>query len=124
MKLFRGTFPLPPNRANARGASRFKNHEKKRYVNGTRDGLVGAASLAKMWAREFEADELPIDPAVGHAVIYTYNRFDDDNAAALLKWVLDSLVRAGIIADDGRPAFRMLFTPDQVIDRKCNRASK
>jgi hypothetical protein len=101
------TLPLPPNIGNRRGHWRRWKRKQDNY-----NVLCTAAHPA----RPVE----PIAPAVLHATLYVWNRNDEDNAVARLKWAIDWLVDRQIILDDHPSALR-LGTVTQEIDRKNQR---
>lgn len=111
MKLI---LPLPPNRANARG------HWSKRYKG------QKAYRTRALIAIRHQCGPLPPGGGAGisqnarrvTATLYVYNRMDDDNAVARLKWPLDALVAAGLLVDDKRPWCELTGIPEQVIDRR------
>ena len=108
------TLPLPPNRANQTyGKARWEWATKKRYIQGTAR-LAGAKTLALSALRGVV---LPLGPTEVRATFYLHNLMDDDNLKARLKFPLDALVQAGILADDKRPHC-VVADPKQVIDRK------
>ena len=101
------TFPMPPNLANAR------MHWAAKYK---RQNAWALKALAL--ERKLHGVHEPITRARITAVWHTYNRMDDDNAIARLKWCLDLLVRRQIIVDDKRPHCQLAGIPEQYIDRK------
>jgi len=51
------------------------------------------------------------------ATLYVWAKSDPDNAASRMKWVIDSLVRTGLLVDDNEE-WLDLKMPKQVVDRK------
>jgi Holliday junction resolvase RusA-like endonuclease len=111
MKL---TLPLPPNRANARGHWAVQRKARKAYclkaLVAIRNQygplpIAGGASLSQNARRVT-------------ATLYVRNLMDDDNATALLKWVLDTLVHAGLLVDDKQPWCTLTGIPQQVLERR------
>jgi hypothetical protein len=101
------TLPLPENLANSRLHWAAKNRVRANYM------LLCTAAHP---ARPAE----PIAPVILDATLYGWNRNDEDNAVARLKWPIDWLVERQIILDDHPSALR-LGTVTQEIDRKNQR---
>jgi hypothetical protein len=76
--------------------------------------------LALVALRNQRIPREPINPAQVAATLYLWERMDDDNAMARMKWPLDALVRHGLLADDKRPACTV-EVPEQIVDRKRQR---
>lgn len=121
----RFVLPLPPNRGNARGHTRWMNRAKKDYF----DALSNIAAYGRS-AAYGDGDgvfDIPLPPAVAlpkakaSAHLYVWNFYDDDGAAALMKWPMDWLVRNGYLADDKRKVLRWTGYPEQTIDRAARR---
>lgn len=111
------TLPLPPNMANgtlAKAHWATKRRAQQRYAA---EALVALQNQRKAWRG---AHRPPHDrPIRVTATLYLYHRMDQDNLAARLKWALDALVRAGVLADDD-PA-HLALTVRQVVDRADQR---
>lgn len=101
--------PLPPNRANARWHWRTENKKKSDYY--WRALVHGICrSPVKPYAR-----------ARITATLYVWNKMDEDNLMARLKWPLDWLVLNRFITDDGPKVLKWTGLPEQVVDRKNQR---
>ncbi|KKK76071.1 hypothetical protein LCGC14_2867390 [marine sediment metagenome] len=107
MKL---TLPLPPNRANAREHWRVTWKKKTEYYNRGRVALLGQPVWDAPLKTRFTLT----------ATLYVWNKMDRDNLMARLKFVLDLLVKSGILVDDNEK-WLDLQMPKQVIDRKNKR---
>lgn len=103
-------FPLPPNRANARGHWR-KSYRQLQQFYATCDMLVMAKMLPKPpkepWAKAMISAELVMR-----------NPMDDDNALSRCKWVCDFLTTRGYLVSDARTCLRWSAIPTQTISRK------
>lgn len=107
------TLPLPPNRGNARWHWRVELRKKQEYWH---------------WLNLYRATERfprgwggPTPEVVRvRAKLYVWNRMDDDNAMARLKWVMDWLEAWDYIGDDGA-GVEWEGLPEQAIDRKNQR---
>ena len=105
--MIRLTLPLPPNRANAREHWRVTLRKKKAYY------ALADLALMKTCVR--------LKRPTLTATFYVWSKMDPDNATARLKWVIDSLVRHGIIVDDSEEHLDFTRIPKQVVDRKNQR---
>lgn len=105
--MMRFVLPLPPNMANARMHWAAKNRKRATYT------------LACTCADSRRPDE-PIAPARVRATLYLWNKMDEDNLTARLKWVIDWLVEREILLDD-HPDCMTLEDVSQEIDRKHQR---
>jgi len=103
-------FPLPVNIANSRMHWAERNRKKKAY-----------------WAHlDLEVYKGTIPPAPDEPVAKAeawdhwriWNRSDQDNLRARLKWVQDWLVTRGYLADDTADVLTFPEHPTQEIDRK------
>jgi hypothetical protein len=99
--------PLPPNLANRRGHWRGWKRKQDNY------GILCTAAHNQRPAE-------PLAPVTLDATLYLWNRNDEDNLTARLKWAIDWLVERKIILDDHPSALR-LGTITQQIDRKNQR---
>ncbi len=102
------TLPLPPNRANAREHWRVTHRKKMAYY--------ARADLALR--AQPEAMRVALGRITLTATMYVWNKGDADNATSRLKWVLDSLVRNGVLMDDNDYWLDFTEIPKQVVDRK------
>jgi len=82
-------FPVPPQRGNRRGQSRFENYAKKDYY-----AICDAVIFPSV-------KNVHVERAWIEATVEVNQFFDWDNAAALFKWPMDWLVSRGILKDDG-----------------------
>ncbi len=98
------TLPLPENRANARW--HWTTERKKR------DDYYLRATMACQWR-----PQKPLQALKVHATLYTYNRMDEDNLAARMKWPMDWMELRGFVEDDKHIA----LTCEQAVDRKNQR---
>ncbi len=96
--------PLPPNRANARWHWRKEARLKNEYYL--------RATAACMWR-----PDVPFESLTVTATLYTYNRMDDDNLSARMKWPLDWLELREIVGNDRN----VTLICRQAIDRKNQR---
>jgi len=103
------TLPLPLNRANSRLHWRTENKYKKEYM--MRCGLFYVAEDMPMQA---------IQKAKISATLYTWSPMDTDNLMSRLKWPVDWLVKACVIADDS-PRHLVWELPRQEVDRRNQR---
>jgi hypothetical protein len=103
-------FPLPPNRANARGHWR-KGYTQLKKFYAECDNRVMVKLLptppAEPWAKATITADLTMR-----------NPMDDDNALSRCKWICDFLVTRGYVADDARTCLRWGGIPTQTISRK------
>jgi len=107
-------FPMPPARANDARGWKGRHFGKQRYYADCDTWLLGKL-----------IPKPPKTPWAGMeytATLYVFNRFDDDNASAQLKWPLDWLELRGYVVND-REA-RILEPPRQVISRGKDRRSE
>ena len=106
----RFTFPLPPQRANARGHWRVDHTAKTRF-----------------WAHCDELQNigrLPAPPAVpwqraeAEARCYLWNPMDQGNLLSRMKWIEDWLVTRGYLVDDRARNLVWISVPEQAVTRK------
>lgn len=103
------SFPLPPNRANARGQWRKHHFARIRYWETLdRWQLIGRIP--------------PPPPEAFYKVMATvtlrlFNRMDQGNALNRMKWIEDWLRTRGYIVDDTEKHFEYTGLPKQVIAR-------
>lgn len=106
-------FPMPANRANARGHWR-KHHKAMNAYYDKLDLLVIFKGLPK-----------PPPDAYGEvratATLYVHNIMDQGNALNRLKWIEDWLVKRRYVVDDNPKHWTYTGLPNQVIDRKNQR---
>lgn len=100
----RMTLPLPHNRANS---SMHWRKEKR-----LKDAYMLRATAMEPWRPKYPHETLHV-----HATLYTYNRMDEDNLVARLKFVLDWLELREIVGNDRNVRLKC----DQAIDRKNQR---
>ena len=103
-------FPLPPNRANARGHWRKAYREQAKFY-----AECDMRVLAKLMPKPPAA---PWMRASITAELTMRNPMDDDNALARCKWVCDFLVTRGYILDDRKGRLDWDAIPTQKISRK------
>ena len=110
MKL---TLPLPPNRANAREHWRVTHRKKKQYYKEAEMALV-----LQLGHPVSGITCVPFAVTVSATTtLYVWNKMDRDNLVARLKWLIDCLVRYGLLIDDSEE-WLDLQMPKQVVDRK------
>lgn len=100
--------PLPPPRntsSDRHWSSRAKG--KKKYY--------AAADLATLKTRFPSA---PFAKVEATAVVYAWNRDDEDNCMARMKSIQDWCKSRGIVIDDSPRHWHWTGVPDQVIERK------
>ncbi len=102
MKLL--TLPLPANKA------QLNAHWQK--VRRLRTDYFFRATAADNWRPDAPMRDVHVD-----AHFYVYNRMDEDNLAARMKWPLDWLEAREIIENDKH----VRLTCEQSIDRKNQR---
>lgn len=108
------TFPMPPNRGNARGHWAVAHRLKKDYVRHCVVPIYEALGpLAPNNLATFEKIKVS-------ATFYCWALSDEDNLTARLKWPLDALVEYRVVKDDS-PAHVTLGEVTQEIDRKNQR---
>ena len=107
MKL---TLPLPPNRANAREHWRVTHRKKVEYYEKAELALMTQYLGAQPSPRRMRL----------YATFYLWNKMDQGNLVARLKWIEDSLVDSGLLVDDNEK-WLDLQMPTQVTDRKNQR---
>lgn len=130
MTTYRFVLPLPPNRANDRSSWRKVHRERAAYLEAlyaiqkTGLSLQYTTRSHTVFRRDFEIPDPPAEPH-SHvsvtATLYVYNRMDQDNALARLKWPVDWIVEAGYVADDSPEHWSWAGVPEQRIDRKRQR---
>lgn len=100
--------PLPGSFSNrlARRHWAIQHRERKDY-------LKVAHLMLQAQLRGTQRPRLPLRRALVAARLTVWNVFDDDNAVALLKPVLDALVRVGVLLDDRRPFCQLAGIPQQ-----------
>ena len=98
------TLPLPANRANE---SWHWRTEKR-----LRDAYKLRATAADMWRPPEPYEHLTV-----RVTLFTYNRMDDDNLAARMKWPLDWLEDREIVGNDKNVRLHC----KQEVDRKNQR---
>ena len=109
------TFPLPPNRANARGNWRRHHFGQKAFWTAL-DERQGAGLLPGPPAR-------PWGKVYATVTLYVWGRMDTGNALNRVKWIEDWLVSRGYVVDDSEAHFEYRALPRQVIDRKNQRVT-
>ena len=103
-------FPLPPNLANSRMHWAVKDRKRQAYH-------LAALIEVRNRQRKGELSREPYDRLLVTPRLYVRNLMDEDNAVACLKWPLDALVKAGVVADDD-VAHVTLGPVVQTIDRR------
>ena len=106
-------FPMPPNRANARGHWR-KHHRGMTAYYSQLDALL-------MFRRLPKPPRTPYGEVRATATLHLYNLMDQGNALNRLKWIEDWLVSRDYVVDDSPKHFTYTGLPTQVIDRKNQR---
>ncbi len=102
-------FPLPPNRANARGHWRKGFRALKAFY-----AECDTRVMVKLLPRP---PKEPWTHATIRAELTMRNPMDDDNALSRCKWLMDFLVTRGYIQDDARKCLRWEGIPTQRISR-------
>ena len=116
--MTRFVIPLPPNRANARGHTRWMNRAKKDYWKALDNIQAFGTSLT--YGDGFSIPKPPAEPhekVETSAVLYVWNAMDHGNAMNRLKWIEDWIVRAGYVVDDSPEHWEWTAIPRQQIDR-------
>ena len=106
------TLPLPPNRGNARGHWRKIQRDKTAYYAAADIALYNQLGPR---SPNWRPQRMRLT-----STLFVWQPSDPDNSVSRLKWVIDSLVRYGLLYED-RGAWLELEMPKQVVDRKQQR---
>lgn len=107
--LIKITLPLPPNMANASWAHWGPKHKDRVSYEDVCD--IAMLDVAGVFLT------IKIPKARIRATLYMWNRMDEDNLTARLKWPVDWLVKRGVLVDDS-PKHLEWEMPQQFVDRK------
>lgn len=102
------TFPLPPNRGNARGHSYYESFAKKRYF----------MKLDRIFGEEVHTKHEPLSFALYRAHCHVPRYMDSDNLVGRFKFIFDWLVARNFIFDDGPRHFWPAAFPTMTVAAK------